>query len=1267
MMKPNKKLMSLAVAAMYALCILVTAPVQAYATTGTHATSSYSKTTKAKQTSKALKALAKLPYSTGYAKYYDSTAEYASLKTLYNTANNEVYRAKNMGLKYKSFKNYKRLGIAKTRINQIVAILKTISPTVGLIEKLPTTITLANETEVLAAQTAYNKLSAAQKKLTPNQTKLLAAVATIKSLNSPADVAAAKVVSDLITALPTTITPANSAVVIAARSAYTALTPSQKMLVNNLATLVAAEAKIGDVKTVSVASVAPSSSKTIKVVFVGTPDPSKIAIAVTRGAAPLTATTSWNDSKTEATVTAASNFAEGEYTVAVKNGTTDLGTTKVNFTQQKVSKINILSTKLAVAGVYGSTTTPQFGYATYNVTDQYGIDITSSYLANNITFQSGLGTVAAKNGVLVITPTINLIQFTTTTITGFETLNGTSTSASLTISSVPGTLSDISLTALTNSENKQLTAGDTTSVYYVTYVATDVSGNPTKDYNLVKGGLILSGTGLDELSVSNSYVKAKIVKDPLDSAKAAIQVSVTSSETITTDLPVTITAMSYSGKSSSLALTLKKAAGLDTFTLMAPSYDIAIGELKEIPFVAYDQYGIQIKKFSELDGKVTLNGGLKFEKNIDGTAKLMLQANSVKGSQFLSAVTTMGKTSSITINIQEVVKADALTVDSSVVTTAMQNSATQVVDFYDKGGLSVTDQYGRVIDMITADATNKYKVTTTSSDGTKVTASGFASAGKNAITISAVAPGTATITFNLINTDAPTVILDSKAITFSVLLNDDIKDYTIDTVKDPIFTSADSGTSAITERDLGYEANPYVYGKTSSGAKVILNGTTAKITGAYVSNSTDFYVKNTSAYDSVEVVARKPLDATKTTATTGLTVTLIGTDNMVHSVNTNITSTTVSPVAKDILISAATQNPGVSISGDTVTFSSIVNSSIFDNDDLLGTGRYLTRVKNDDGVAVTRAATYLYALDQYGSKSMKLAQIRKAGTSTVSDFGFSINANGMITVNKTGLGNGQFADVTGVTSNGLIKTVRLLFNTAINATDAANASVAPAIVGASIADATTAVNNGHGLITLPAAGVGNTFRYLNQAGAFTTTVAGFDASAFTAVANGDNLTIGANATAANGRHIGVAEVNASNLVVKFVDITVAGIADYTAATAGKVTGNVTYANIAAFNTALGDCSTTNKVLVLTVDGTAKTITFDGNYATTGFANWAAVKSFVEGATMLNGTATFTGADAAGLVFTSTTTGASSTVVKTTDLSTLLGAAPVAVTGTAAQH
>lgn len=117
-MKLNKKLLSLVVVAMYVVCTLVAAPVQAYAaTSGTHVTTKYySKAQKAAQTKKALIALSKLPKSTTSAKSYDKSSEYVLLQKLYKTANNEVYRAKNMGLNYKKFLNYGRLAISKTRI-----------------------------------------------------------------------------------------------------------------------------------------------------------------------------------------------------------------------------------------------------------------------------------------------------------------------------------------------------------------------------------------------------------------------------------------------------------------------------------------------------------------------------------------------------------------------------------------------------------------------------------------------------------------------------------------------------------------------------------------------------------------------------------------------------------------------------------------------------------------------------------------------------------------------------------------------------------------------------------------------------------------------------------------------------------------------------------------------------------------------------------------------------------------------------------------------
>ena len=528
-------------------------------------------------------------------------------------------------------------------------------------------------------------------------------------------------------------------------------------------------------------TVSSVSANSLKVVFTQAPaDTSKVVITVTRSNTPVVVTTTWNSANTEATVSSTSNLPEGSYTIAVQNDTTALGSSTIALSRQKIAKINILSSKLSITG-------ENIGLAAYNVLDQYGNDITKSSLANNITFQSSDGTVTADNGLLKVTlkaniqvPTILItgidstsgifasatltittdsgtlstmtlntltnadnkvltdgdtsstwyIDYTATDISGkptkdynlvknglnLDTINGnpnclttsssfvqaqlvkdpsdsnkaaiavtvignknifkdmpvaitaitysgtTSTlNVTLTTSTDPGTLSTMTLNTLTNVDNKVLTDGDTSSTWYINYTATDISGKPTKDYNLVKNGLILTTINGNQncLTTSSSYIQAQLVKDPGDSNKAAIAVTVIGDKNISIDMPITITAMIYSGTTSTLNTTLKKASTVDTFTLIAPSYDIASGESKEIPFVAYDQYGTKLTKYDDINGAVILTGGATLTKNVDGTASVFVQAITNTGSQCLSqtftAVTTTGNVSIITLNIQPVV------------------------------------------------------------------------------------------------------------------------------------------------------------------------------------------------------------------------------------------------------------------------------------------------------------------------------------------------------------------------------------------------------------------------------------------------------------------------------------------------------------------------------------------------------------------------------------------------------------------------------------
>ncbi|MBR4867999.1 MAG: hypothetical protein IKU10_02485, partial [Clostridia bacterium] len=104
------------------------------------------------------------------------------------------------------------------------------------------TIALTNESAVTAARSAYNALTSTQKGYVTNLSVLTAAETKI------ADLKAAKTVQDKIAALPSTIALTNESAVTAARSAYNALTSTQKGYVTNLSVLTAAETKIADLK-----------------------------------------------------------------------------------------------------------------------------------------------------------------------------------------------------------------------------------------------------------------------------------------------------------------------------------------------------------------------------------------------------------------------------------------------------------------------------------------------------------------------------------------------------------------------------------------------------------------------------------------------------------------------------------------------------------------------------------------------------------------------------------------------------------------------------------------------------------------------------------------------------------------------------------------------------------------------------------------------------------------------------------------------------------
>jgi hypothetical protein len=774
---------------------------------------------------------------------------------------------------------------------------------------------------------------------------------------------------------------------------------------------------LGLVGDAAVTDVAAISAKAIKVTFAApVVDTEKVAFSVKRGATAANVTVTWNEAKTEATLTQAANFAEATYTVTVSYDEKEVATKDITFTQQKVAKIEFTSPSVAVT--VGST--PVYGYVTYKVYDQYGNDITTTSMANSLSPQVGSGTAEIRNGLMTITEATGgpaLITLQNLSVILYDTASGVTATKSLPVSTVVGTLSEFELGSL---DNVKLTEGDTTSVYYIPYTAKDMAGNETKNYELVRGGLIDSITGGDvDLVVSlQNNVSAKVVRDPANSKNAAIEVRYIGGPTYTMDMPVTITAMTYTGKTSTAQTTLVRSTDLDRITLYAPAQTVAANDVDvEIPYEAYDTAGNLTNKYKDLKNLTGYNVSLlRVVEKADGTAKILFNAPSTNGPVTLSATTPTSKISNILqINVQKDAYPATVTLDTSVLVTAMEQGATQTIKINDKAAaknaIRVYDQYDRLLDNKALDAelhatTGEYKI--------EIAVTGDISVDQSTLTGSSVNPtltadnvpgGTGTITVKLIK-KAGTVEMDSASASISVVKTGDIKGYTMEGAKDALYTVTADDT--ITKQEEEYAYNAKVYGTTAAGTKVLLAGT--PIAGTSV--GPDFVVTSTSpsalAFDGVKVVAKKLAD-TKDTATSTLVVTVVH-NNTVKALSTTVTSSKAAPKAEEVVLKGA--------NSDGIANAKATNGST-----------YLVQKFAANG-AETTSPFHFAIKDSYGTEGMRfasfhIAKVTNAAGVAKSTYGSTIDKDGNLYVNDA---SGEFIYVTAVTNNGLSATMKIEIN-----------------------------------------------------------------------------------------------------------------------------------------------------------------------------------------------------------------------------------------------
>lgn len=785
--------------------------------------------------------------------------------------------------------------------------------------------------------------------------------------------------------------------------------------------------KAGLLKDLAVESIAANTAKSFLVKFNNpVADADKVTFEVKRLTTAVSVTATWNEAKTEATLASTSNLAEATFTVRVLADAKEIAKNDISITAQKVAKIEITSPSVAV------TVSNGVGYVNYRVYDQYNNDITTTAMANALTPQVGVGTsnITVKNGLLTITganPALMTLQSLSVVL--YDSNAGVTATKSLPVSTTVGTLSDFQFGSV---DNVKLVEGDTTSVFYIPYTAKDMAGNETKDFDLVKGGLIDSNsntTDIDLVVSLSSNVTAKVVKDPANSKNAAIEVKYVGTSNQVMDMPVTITAMTYGGISTSVQTTLSKAKAVDTITLMAPSETVAATETPEIPFEAYDKNGDKITSFTYINENTITSNGFSIVERADGTAKFVMDSVANKGIATLSAnVVKSGKVSNIlSINVQDKAKPTSLQFVQSGIVGAMEQGSSQKIEIGDD--LKVYDQYDR---LLSDDDVNKYfgandgagndYYIVATANGNATVAGGathvITSATDFTLAAANVAGGYATIEFELFaDLAAGDVSKDTASTSVSVVATSDIKDYTINSSDKAIY-SVKNNSSAITDREEEFAFNAKVYGLTSSGTKVLLAGT--PIASASLSNGTDFVATTGSAlaYNAVYVAA-KELTGDKTSASTDLVVT-VAHNNTVKPLKTTITSSTTAPAAKDINFEGA-DSDGIVDGADSFTAATAATNATF----------LLQKYNADTGVENTNKF-YFEIKDSYGTEGMlfsdfQIAKIWDASTSSyVSSLsGVSVSNKGVLTTSSS-LAKDDVIYVTAITNNGLSSTMKIV-------------------------------------------------------------------------------------------------------------------------------------------------------------------------------------------------------------------------------------------------
>ncbi|WEG16712.1 S-layer homology domain-containing protein [Alkalihalophilus pseudofirmus] len=446
----------------------------------------------------------------------------------------------------------------------------------------------------------------------------------------------------------------------------------------------------------AVESVSAITAKSLEVTFNQAVDPEKAKFAVKRGAASVNVAdiTFKEDNKT-AVVELSTKFVKADYAVTISGLTEEAIVKEFSTEAEKVSSIEIPGD--TAAATYSGSTINGATIA-YQVKNQYGEDVTDQSLASNLSWTPSAGTATDNNnGTLTLAGAYSLDQ--NVTVTAVDSTSGTVLTKAIKIGSA-AVVDEVTLSSLYHADNKELNTGSTFDEFNILLDAKDQYGNTITSVDKLTNDLIVTSSNPSVVDVKATTFgeDGAVTSTPFvsgqgeDGNKFAIELKAPANPMAGT---ANIRVISKStGKITTFAVTVAETSKVDTLTLAQPTAVVATDETVQIPFEAFDQFGDAVTNFASLkDLTVQSTGGSVQWKNdfVNRKAVLEFTAPATKGDVILTAFTSTGKVSQITVKVEEGRTAAVVSNASALASTVVVDGTTTLR----ARDITVQDQHGR--------------------------------------------------------------------------------------------------------------------------------------------------------------------------------------------------------------------------------------------------------------------------------------------------------------------------------------------------------------------------------------------------------------------------------------------------------------------------------------------------------------------------------------------------------------------------------------------